>query len=303
MFKNKTPLTVKQAFGALIFAVICTAIAIGGIQYFKAQAQCKGICLQSVSDQFNQIGVTPNMFLKDKNIQLTIDGKKANFNKRAFVVKYHGPVTFEASEAFQVKLLALSTKVSKGDMVILDIESPGGVAAACTSDHKYVQDFKKLTQSVVISTTDQLAASCGYYIASAADRVYSSQGAMMGNIGSVMKYSSNPIDTVITKLGGKSHCYGSTPIKEMFAGCGVNNQEQRDAMKAFVDNSAKEFFDDVRAARNGKITDEKAAFSAMPFSGRQALAIGLTDKIIDKKTFLRDLIWFGFDIKEVVIVE
>jgi ClpP class serine protease len=297
--KNLKPLSIKQSFGLLFFALICAGIGYGGIKLLEKDAECTGICSQSITEQYNAIG--HNKFELVNTTSFTINGQKIDLTKRAFVVKYHGPVTFQASELFQLKLLALSAKVGKGDLVILNVESPGGVASACTSDHKYVQDFKATTKATVISTTDTLAASCGYYIASAADSVYSSQGAMMGNIGSVMKYGANPVETIVKRLGGSTHCIGSTPIKEMFAGCGINTKEQRDAMKAFIDNSAQEFFDDVSAARNGKIKDEELAFSAMPFSGRQALALGLTDKIIDSKTFYRDLVWFGFDIQEIVI--
>jgi protease-4 len=65
--------------------------------------------------------------------------------------------------------------------VVIEVESPGGEAAA--SERLYFDVLRLRKSKPVIVMVDSLAASGGYYLASAADLIYATPSSSIGNIG------------------------------------------------------------------------------------------------------------------------
>ena len=66
--------------------------------------------------------------------------------------------------------------------VVLRVDSPGGSATASDSIHREVSLLRAAGKTVVISMGN-VAASGGYYIACAADRIVAAPGTITGSIG------------------------------------------------------------------------------------------------------------------------
>lgn len=91
----------------------------------------------------------------------------------------------------------------KGDRVkavLLHIDSPGGSAADSDIIYRALLAYKKKHQVPVYAFVDGMCASGGMYIASAADKIYSSYSSVIGSIGVRMGPNFNVADAM-TKYG------------------------------------------------------------------------------------------------------
>ena len=77
--------------------------------------------------------------------------------------------------------------------IIVRIDSPGGGVVVSQEIYNAVQNAKKEGKKIVVSM-GTVAASGGYYIAAAADKIVANPGTLTGSIGVIMQF------TVIEKL-------------------------------------------------------------------------------------------------------
>lgn len=68
---------------------------------------------------------------------------------------------------------------------MLRVDSPGGSAIASDTIHREVQQLRAAGKTVVVSMGN-VAASGGYFIACAADRIVAQPGTLTGSIGVIM---------------------------------------------------------------------------------------------------------------------
>ena len=82
--------------------------------------------------------------------------------------------------------------------VVLDISSPGGEVTA--SEGLYFDILKLRDRVPVVASVNEMAASGAYYIASAAEQIYSKPASMVGNIGVISFLPDPPVveETLIT---------------------------------------------------------------------------------------------------------
>ncbi len=177
--------------------------------------------------------------------------------------------------------------------VIVKINSPGGTVAM--SQNIYNQIIRLRDKKPVIVLLDDVAASGGYYIASAADRIIAQEGTLTGSIGvifSVMDYHNLltgklGINPVVIK-SGKFKDIGS-PTREMTA-------DEKHLLQDIVNDSYNQFIEAIirgRINRNDNYNTEKTLLTAenlkkyadgRVFTGRQAKQFGFVDMLGDIDT-------------------
>jgi len=122
-----------------------------------------------------------------KKQELKFVEKRGNIgvlNIRGPIVRYGGMMELSAdvrsleSYAREFKVLEEDPSV---EVIILNIDSPGGEAAGISQFATYIRNSPKR----VVAYVDDLAASAAYWIASAAREIYASQTAFVGSIGVV----------------------------------------------------------------------------------------------------------------------
>src|SRR4029450_8626136 len=82
--------------------------------------------------------------------------------------------------------------------VVLRINSPGGVVGPTQELHAAVLRLRESGKPVVASL-GAVAASGGYYVAVAADKIYANPGTLTGSIGVIMRLAN--VDGVLKKVG------------------------------------------------------------------------------------------------------
>lgn len=224
-----------------------------------------------------------------------------NVNKIA-VLELEGPIVssyesnFFSKEVNAANLLKSLKAISKDNDirgVIIKINSPGGTVAM--SQNIYNQIIKIRKTKPVIAVLDDIAASGGYYIASAADRIVAQEGTLTGSIGvifSIMDYHNLLIDKLMVNpiviKSGKHKDMGSS-TREM-------TKEERQLLQNIVDDSYSQFLNAIvkgRVERSDNYSVEKsnldyntlkANADGRIFTGTQAFKIGLVDIVGDIDT-------------------
>jgi protease IV len=156
--------------------------------------------------------------------------------------------------------------------VVLRVNSPGGTVGASQEISELIQEADV---PVVVSMGDQ-AASGGYYIASAADRIVAQPGTLTGSIGVI--WSTLDVDELLDRLGVELDAITAGEHKDMFLP-GRLTPERRDLVQELVDQMYDDF---VAAVADGRGLSEDAVRELATgelFTGRQALDRGLVDAL------------------------
>lgn len=209
-------------------------------------------------------------------------------SKRVFVVNYIGEFNVNNSEDFARKMDYIVQNYKQGDELLMRIESPGGSYSACRSNHDEVEMVKSIGVNVT-SVSNYIAASCGYMIASSADKVYASSGAQMGNIGSYTRVNTKKLPII-----------GNTRKKELMAGDMPLSKIELDFLRSKAKRVGDDFINLVKANRVDVI---EQALDGDTFFGVGAVKVGLIDEI---KTYNQTVLSFtlnGFTVIELVIVK
>jgi protease IV len=197
------------------------------------------------------------------------------------VVAVRGTIVADApplgrSAAVQSTIVAALRKAAvdpQARAVVLDIQSPGGSALASDMIHREVLKLRE--HKPVIACMGDVAASGGYYIAAAADRIVAQPVTITGSIGVIsMKVA---IDGLLSRLGIRSDGVHTTPHADMFSAL----RQLDEAEERLMADHARELyarFLEVVAQGRGKSVDEVDAMArGRVWSGQDAHARGLVD--------------------------
>ena len=183
-----------------------------------------------------------------------IFGGSANGYKIA-VVTLNGPITSDLSdgllgEMYSAQSVEKSLRRASRDNsvkgVIIKINSPGGTVAMSQEIYSTVMRLRKRVP-VVVSMSD-LAASGGYYIASAADRIYAEPGTLTGSIGVIMS-AMDAHELLTNKLGIKSEVIKSGKFKDIASPYRPITSDERSLLQNLINTTYQQFLKAIIAGR------------------------------------------------------
>ena len=125
-----------------------------------------------------------------------------------------------------------------------------------------------------------VAASGGYMISLAADRVFAYKGTITGSIGVVMQ-SAEFVD-LANKLGIQFSSFKSSPLKAAPNTFEKVTPEIREALQSVIDDSYQTFFDLVSERRKIQPSVLKQIADGRIYTGNQAVKLNLIDEIGDE---------------------
>jgi protease-4 len=160
--------------------------------------------------------------------------------------------------------------------VVLRINSPGGVVAPTQEIFSAVERVRAAGKPVV-SSMGSVAASGGYYVAVAANRVYASPGTLTGSIGVVMQLAN--VEGLLKKVGVDYVVVKSGNFKDIGNIARPLRPEERQVLQALLDDVYGQF---VRAVAERRGLDEKTVRSfadGRVYSGQQARALKMVDEM------------------------
>lgn len=160
--------------------------------------------------------------------------------------------------------------------VLFRINSPGGSSAASQEVYEEITKVRKSGKVVVVSMGD-VAASGGYWIACAADKIVANPATMTGSIGVIMPLQN--IQELLDKIGVQPETIKSGKYKDMGSSNRPLAPEERQLLQAMVDDIYQQFVDVVVAGRKMPREEVLAVADGRVFTGKQAKELGLVDEL------------------------
>lgn len=161
--------------------------------------------------------------------------------------------------------------------VVLRINSPGGGVAASQEMFEAVRKFRADTRKKVVVSMASVAASGGYYVACAADKIYANPGSITGSIGVIAEWYNYTELLKWAKL--QDVVFKSGEFKDT----GSPARPLTDAEKAYfqnlIQNMFGQFVKDVASSRRMSEDDVRKLADGRVYTGQEAKANGLIDEL------------------------
>ena len=217
---------------------------------------------------------------------IELDGVIASSSENNFFAK-------EANAANMLRSLKLAKEDSEIQGIILKINSPGGTVAMSQNIYNQIMNIRE--NKPVIAVMDDVAASGGYYIASAADRIIAQDGTLTGSIGVIFSFMDYH-NLLTNKLNVDQVVIKSGKFKDIGSSTRAMLPEEKELMQNIVDDSYQQFLNAIRKGRIQRnscyevpkedLTEENLIRYAdgRVFTGIQAKQLGFVDETGDIDT-------------------
>ncbi|HYA90127.1 MAG TPA: signal peptide peptidase SppA [Thermodesulfobacteriota bacterium] len=159
--------------------------------------------------------------------------------------------------------------------IILRIDSPGGGVGPAQEIYREVMKIKP--KKKVVTSMGSVAASGGYYIASASDLIVANPGTITGSIGVIMQFSN--FEELLKKIGIKGVVLKSGEHKDIGSPFREMTPEEKKIMQEVLDNVHQQF---IQAVADGRKLDRAKVVEIADgriLTGEQAKNLGLVDQM------------------------
>lgn len=160
--------------------------------------------------------------------------------------------------------------------VVVRVDSPGGGVVASNELHAAFQEVTAAGKPLVVSM-GSTAASGGYYIATAADRIYANPDTLTGSLGVILSLTN--IEEAYDKLGLRSIVYKSGELKDIGSATRAPTPEEDAVLQSIVQEAYEGFVDVIVEGRNLSREQVLQIADGRIYTGQQALDLGLVDEL------------------------
>jgi protease-4 len=173
------------------------------------------------------------------------------------------------------KAFRIASKDDSIKAIVLRIDSPGGSALA--SEVMWQAVHAAAQDKPVIVSVGSMAASGGYYLASAGDYIIADPSAIVGSIGVVG--GKFVLTGLFDKLGIGTATFSRGQNSGLFSMNTEWNDRQRRMVQNWMKQTYEQFTERVMTNRKGKIKDIDQVARGRIFLARQAMELGMVDEI------------------------
>jgi len=162
---------------------------------------------------------------------------------------------------------------------VLRIDSPGGGVVPSQEIHAELLKARKDGRLKVVASMGNLAASGGYYIAVATDKIVANPGTLTGSIGVIMELAN--VQGLLEKVGVQSVVIKSGRYKDLASPFRAMSAEDRALLQSVLDDVHDQFIRAVATGRALKVDQVRDLADGRIFTGRQARTAKLVDELGD----------------------
>jgi protease IV len=174
-----------------------------------------------------------------------------------------------------VRQLRALKKDKRVKAVVLRVDSPGGVVGPSQEISAQVKDLAR--EKKVVVSMGSVAASGGYYVSAPASVIYANPGTITASIGVLMKFSN--LEGLMGKVGMKAFTLKTGKFKDVGSPARTMTAEERDMLQSVIDSTHSQFVRAVAEGRRLPVATVAAIADGRIYSGEQALAHKLVDKL------------------------
>ncbi len=204
-----------------------------------------------------------------------IGGNAANLRKKDKValIRIEGPIL---SGKNIVRLIEKYQENPSIRALVVQVNSPGGGVAASQEIYHALLRFRESGKSV-LSSMESVAASGGYYVALASDKIFANAGTITGSIGVILQVGN--VEGLLKKVGLKVEVVKSGEYKDVGSPLRPLSEKDREILEQVIDDAYEQFVQVVATGRKLPISRVKEIADGRIFSGERAKRLGLVDEI------------------------
>jgi protease-4 len=216
-------------------------------------------------------------------------GGSSGIGQHVALLNFYGPIAdTQSGGVFSapgprdfIKDLDAARRDKSAKAIVIRINSPGGTPAASQEMYRAIRRAR--AEKPVVCSMGDVAASGGYYMASACDKIYANPSTLTASIGVISQFVN--FEGLMNKLGIGDSTLTSGKFKDAGSPFRALKPAERQLFQAMIQDIYGQFVDDVvdgrKAATNGKLT--RAALLKVAdgrvLTGRQAKAKLLVDEM------------------------
>lgn len=192
------------------------------------------------------------------------------------VVPIEGEI-LESREAIELLRRYAHQVTVKG--IVIRINSPGGAIAPSQEIYSEVLRLREESGKPIVASLDSVAASGGYYIASATDHIVANPGSITGSIGVILQWMD--IEELVRWAKMKPETITSGALKAAGSPYRQMTPQEREYFQRIVLQLHSQFVRAVAAGRKGKLSEAEVMKLAdgRVFTGEEALTLKLVDEM------------------------
>jgi protease-4 len=163
--------------------------------------------------------------------------------------------------------------------IVLRVDTPGGTVVAAQEIHGAVMRLRTEKKIKVVISMADVAASGGYYIACAGDRIFANPGTLTGSIGVIMQFPN--FQGLLGKIGVSSTTIKSGEFKDIGNSFRPMTNGDRIILQKLIDDVYGQFVEAVAKGRGMTEANVREIADGRICSGKQALKANLVDELGD----------------------
>ena len=200
------------------------------------------------------------------------DSGSFDFGDKVGVVQIEGIIGISSEIIDQIDEFADDDSVRA---VVLRVDSPGGAVAPSQEIYQAVQQLRK--KKKVVASMGSVAASGGYLVAVAADRIVANPGTVTGSMSAVMHFAD--VQELMKKVGVRSSVVKSGKFKDIGSPTREMTAEEKELIQGIVDDIYDQFVRTVAENRKMPLPVIQSLADGRIFTGRQAQQLKLVDEL------------------------
>jgi protease IV len=172
--------------------------------------------------------------------------------------------------------------------VVLRVNSPGGSPVQSSIIHDEIKRLRtKHPEKALHVVVEDVCASGGYFVASAADKIFVNRASVVGSIGVLM--DGFGFTGSMDKLGIERRLLTAGENKGFLDPFSPKDERQRKHAQTLLNDIHQQFIQVVRSGRGKRLKESSDMFSGLMWTGQQSVALGLADDFGTVDSVARDI--------------
>ena len=197
----------------------------------------------------------------------------SGFGSKVAVIDLVGEI--DSSQDF-IRQLKRWNKDHSVKAIVIHIDSPGGAVAPSQEMYEEIMKVRE-GGKIVIASFGSVAASGGYYVGCAADKIVANPGTLTGSIGVVLSFPT--VKRLMDKIGIGWETVKSGDLKDVGSFSRSMTPEDERMLRAVIGDTYQQFVEAIAEARNRPKEEIYPLADGSIFTGRQACNFGLVDTL------------------------
>ena len=193
------------------------------------------------------------------------------------VVEMHGIIGTQIRANTYNRVLESVAKNNSYRALLLDIDSPGGSAAASETLHRGIQRVAE--SKPVVAYVRSIGASGGYYLCCAASQIFALPTALVGSIGVI--YLRPVLEQLLGRVGIEFSIFKGGKYKDMTGFWRSPTSEESERFQGLIDEIYDNFIQVVSQGRSLPEETVRELATGEVMTGQRGLEVGLLDRIGD----------------------